>query len=167
VAVTLSARQARPMAASSSTSRGALSPQPLIWLTQVADVGRYAFERSSFKTVEVDPNSATAVVGGGAKWGDVDQAAIKHGLAVVGGTNDDTGVAGCVVVASGWQLTCGSGLLTCFLQQPGPRRRLWVAVVERWHGLRQHSRVPRRPCRRTVGCRYGRDGARPMVCPSG
>lgn len=50
----------------------------------------------SFRTVEVDKASSTALVGGGARWGDVDVATIKHGLAVVGGTNDDTGVAGFV-----------------------------------------------------------------------
>jgi FAD/FMN-containing dehydrogenase len=37
-------------------------------------------------TVRVDPKEKLAYVGGGALWATVDQEAIKHGLATVGGT---------------------------------------------------------------------------------
>ena len=39
-----------------------------------------------FNTVEVDPENKLAYVGGGALWGQVDEAAIEHGLASVAGT---------------------------------------------------------------------------------
>ncbi|KAK3650875.1 hypothetical protein LTR22_012351 [Elasticomyces elasticus] len=42
----------------------------------------------------VDAKNKLLYVGGGALWGDVDEAAWKHGLATVGGTVADTGVGG-------------------------------------------------------------------------
>lgn len=116
--------------------------------------------RSSFKTVEIDLASSTAVVGGGAKWGDVDQATIKHGLAVVGGTNDDTGVAGFVHFLLAGSSPSFADVLSF---QPHSRRRLWMAVVERWTGLRQRSGVSGRDGRRALGCGHGRHRARPVV----
>jgi FAD/FMN-containing dehydrogenase len=53
------------------------------------------------REVSVDPASRTVRVAGGALWEDVDDAAWKHHLAIVGGTFGDTGVAG---------LTLGGGI---------------------------------------------------------
>ena len=53
------------------------------------------------REVTVDPASRTIRAAGGALWDDVDTAAWKHHLAVVGGTFGDTGVAG---------LTLGGGI---------------------------------------------------------
>ena len=53
------------------------------------------------REVTVDPVSRTIRAAGGALWDDVDTAAWKHHLAVVGGTFGDTGVAG---------LTLGGGI---------------------------------------------------------
>lgn len=39
-----------------------------------------------FNTARVDPEKKLAYVGGGAVWATVEQAAIRHGLATVGGT---------------------------------------------------------------------------------
>lgn len=46
------------------------------------------------RRVLVDPSAMTITVEGGAIWEDVDEAAAKHGLAVVGGTVNHTGVGG-------------------------------------------------------------------------
>lgn len=46
----------------------------------VIDLSRY------MNSVKVDPATKRAHVQGGALWGDVDDAAAKHGLATVGGT---------------------------------------------------------------------------------
>ncbi|GJJ09906.1 hypothetical protein Clacol_004130 [Clathrus columnatus] len=54
----------------------------------VIDLSRY------INYANVDPESKTIDVGGGALWGAVDDAAIVHGLATVGGTMSETGVAG-------------------------------------------------------------------------
>ncbi len=53
------------------------------------------------RAVSVDPATGTVRVEGGALWDDVDTAAWKHHLAVVGGTFGDTGVGG---------LTLGGGI---------------------------------------------------------
>ncbi|KAI4518756.1 FAD-binding domain-containing protein [Schizophyllum commune Loenen D] len=54
----------------------------------VIDCSRY------LRYCHVDPAKKTARVGGGTLWADVDRAAFEHGLATVGGTVNDTGVAG-------------------------------------------------------------------------
>lgn len=51
--------------------------------------------------ISVDPSSKTVTVGGGATWGEVDQATQPHGLAAVGGQDPNIGVAG---------LTLGGGV---------------------------------------------------------
>ena len=56
---------------------------------------------SPMNYVRVDPVSRTVLVGGGAKWGDVDHATHAFGLAVPSGVISSTGVAG---------LTLGGGL---------------------------------------------------------
>ncbi|KAL1663589.1 hypothetical protein GGF50DRAFT_115899 [Schizophyllum commune] len=54
----------------------------------VIDCSRY------LRYCRVDPARKTARVGGGTLWEMVDKAAYEHGLATVGGTVNDTGVAG-------------------------------------------------------------------------
>ena len=49
---------------------------------------------SKLRKVTVDPNAETVTAQGGARWVDVDKAAEQHGLAVVGGTVNTTGVGG-------------------------------------------------------------------------
>lgn len=46
--------------------------------------------------VKIDAEKKLAYVGGGAIWGDLDKAAIEHGLAGVAGTVNHTGVGGYV-----------------------------------------------------------------------
>jgi len=63
----------------------------------VADLSRH------LNHVEVDEAARTGRVGGGALWRDVDAAAIKYGLATVGGTVNHTGVGGLSVGGGyGW-----------------------------------------------------------------
>ncbi|MFI6602568.1 FAD-binding oxidoreductase [Nonomuraea sp. NPDC050536] len=56
--------------------------------------GDLVIDLSALRAVTVDPGSRTAVVQGGATWGEVDQATQAHGLAVPGGRITHTGVAG-------------------------------------------------------------------------
>jgi len=49
---------------------------------------------SKMRTVMVDPQSKTAIVQGGANWGDVDRETQVFGLACAGGVVSDTGVGG-------------------------------------------------------------------------
>jgi FAD/FMN-containing dehydrogenase len=53
------------------------------------------------RDVSVDPETMTAVCGGGAVWDDLDPRCQRHGLATPGGTFGDTGIAG---------LTLGGGI---------------------------------------------------------
>jgi FAD/FMN-containing dehydrogenase len=53
--------------------------------------------------VSVDPDSRTAIVGGGATWSHLDRAAEPHGLGTTGGRVSTTGVAGLTLGGgSGW-----------------------------------------------------------------
>jgi FAD/FMN-containing dehydrogenase len=75
----------------------------------VAD-GAVMIDLSRLADVRVDPDARRARVGGGATWGAVDAATAPHGLAVVGGTVSDTGVAGLTLSGGmGW-LTAQQGL---------------------------------------------------------
>src|SRR5262249_15591982 len=56
---------------------------------------------AEMKALAIDPDRATATVGGGVVWGELNAAAAEHGLAVTGGAISTTGVAG---------LTLGGGL---------------------------------------------------------
>jgi len=56
--------------------------------------GGVALSTAAFADVTVDPATATARVGAGARWGDVLRAAADHGLAPVTGSAPDVGVAG-------------------------------------------------------------------------
>lgn len=68
--------------------------------TAVCD-GGIVIDLSSMRAVSVNPADRTALVQGGALWGDVDQGTQAHGLAVTGGIVSHTGVAG---------LTLGGGI---------------------------------------------------------
>ncbi|KAJ3530515.1 hypothetical protein NMY22_g8542 [Coprinellus aureogranulatus] len=77
----------------------------------VIDLSKY------LNKVRVDEESKLAYVGGGAKWRDVDEEAIKYGLATVGGRVNDTGVAGLTLGGGyGW-LTGKYGLTIDNLKQ--------------------------------------------------
>jgi len=82
-------------AAGTSSSEGGL----------VVDLSRY------LNNVKVDADKKLAYVQGGANWKAVDEAAIKHGLAAVGGTVNHTGVGGLSVGGGyGW-LSAAHGLV--------------------------------------------------------
>jgi len=68
--------------------------------TAVCDDG-IVIDLSTMRSVSVDPTSRTAVVQGGALWGDVDHETQAYGLATTGGIVGHTGVAG---------LTLGGGM---------------------------------------------------------
>src|SRR3954453_7803867 len=58
---------------------------------------------SLLKSIEVDPAAKIARAGGGVKWGELDDATQRHGLAVTGGRDPDTGIAGLTLASgSGW-----------------------------------------------------------------
>jgi FAD/FMN-containing dehydrogenase len=77
----------------------------------VAD-GALVVDLRDQRSVSVDPVRRVARVEGGAQWVDLDMAAWEHGLAVVGGTFGDTGVAGLALGGGiGWLI--GTQGLTC------------------------------------------------------
>jgi FAD/FMN-containing dehydrogenase len=58
---------------------------------------------SQMRDVDVNVANKTAMVGGGATWGNVDSATQKHGLATPGGLISDTGVGGLTLSGGiGW-----------------------------------------------------------------
>jgi len=66
----------------------------------VAD-GAVMIDMFRMRGVQVDPSGQSAVVQGGAKWGELDREAEKYGLATTGGVISSTGVTG---------LTLGGGI---------------------------------------------------------
>jgi FAD/FMN-containing dehydrogenase len=56
--------------------------------------GGVCIDLSEMRAVSVDPKSKIVTAQGGCLWADVDKAAEEHGLAVVGGTVNSTGVGG-------------------------------------------------------------------------
>lgn len=66
---------------------------------------------AKMRAVDVDVDRKLFRIQGGANWGDVDQAGVKHNLATVGGTVTDTGVGGLTLGGGyGW-LTGQRGLV--------------------------------------------------------
>ena len=65
--------------------------------------GGVCLDMRGMRTVTVDADARTAVVQGGATWGEVDAACQEHGLAVTGGRVSGTGVVGLALGSgSGW-----------------------------------------------------------------
>ena len=56
--------------------------------------GTMVVKLEKMRGVEIDVDSATARVQGGAQWGDVTAASTPHGLAALAGSSPDVGVAG-------------------------------------------------------------------------
>ncbi len=56
--------------------------------------GGVMIDLAEMKQIAVDPDRATVTVGGGVLWGELNDAAGAHGLAVTGGVVSTTGVAG-------------------------------------------------------------------------
>ncbi len=60
-------------------------------------------DMSSMKAITVDPEKRTVIAEGGVQWGEFDAATQAHGLAVTGGRNPTTGIAGLTLGSgSGW-----------------------------------------------------------------
>ncbi len=60
-------------------------------------------DMSSMRAITVDPRAKTVVAEGGVCWGEFDIATQEHGLAVTGGRNPTTGIAGLTLGSgSGW-----------------------------------------------------------------
>jgi FAD/FMN-containing dehydrogenase len=74
--------------------------------------GGIVIDLGALNAVEVDPAAKIARAGGGATWGELDDATQRHGLAVTGGRVSSTGIGGLTLGSgSGWlERTCG---LTC------------------------------------------------------
>jgi FAD/FMN-containing dehydrogenase len=65
--------------------------------------GGIVIDLGHMNTVEVDPAAKIARAGGGTRWGELDEATQRHGLAVTGGRDPDTGIAGLTLASgSGW-----------------------------------------------------------------
>jgi FAD/FMN-containing dehydrogenase len=56
--------------------------------------GGVMIDLAEMKRVDVDPAAATATAGGGVTWGELNDAAAEHGLAVTGGAISTTGIGG-------------------------------------------------------------------------
>jgi FAD/FMN-containing dehydrogenase len=65
--------------------------------------GGVVIDLGGLKSIEVDPVAKIVRAGGGVKWGELDEATQKHGLAVTGGRDPDTGIGGLTLASgSGW-----------------------------------------------------------------
>src|SRR6266536_1318388 len=56
--------------------------------------GGVMIDLAEMKGIAIDPDQATATAEGGALWGELNDAAAEHGLAVTGGAVSGTGIAG-------------------------------------------------------------------------
>jgi FAD/FMN-containing dehydrogenase len=56
--------------------------------------GGVMIDLAEMKGIAVDPDRATATAGGGVVWGELNDAAAEHGLAVTGGVVSTTGIGG-------------------------------------------------------------------------
>src|SRR3954452_10609914 len=56
--------------------------------------GGVMIDLAEMKAIAVDPDQRTATAEGGVLWGELNDAAAQHGLAVTGGTVSGTGIAG-------------------------------------------------------------------------
>jgi FAD/FMN-containing dehydrogenase len=56
--------------------------------------GGLMIDLAEMKAISVDPERATATAEGGVLWGELNEAAAEHGLAVTGGAVSSTGIAG-------------------------------------------------------------------------
>ena len=82
--------------------------------------GGICIDLRGINDVEVDAESRTARVGGGATWGAVDAATQEHGLAVTGGRMSTTGVGGLTLGLGKWLARARPRLR---LRQPRQRPR--------------------------------------------
>ena len=73
--------------------------------------GGILIDMGGMKQVTVDPDTKSVRVQGGALWADVNQAASRHGLAVVGGTLSQVGVGGLTLRGGYGYLTPQYGLV--------------------------------------------------------
>jgi FAD/FMN-containing dehydrogenase len=65
--------------------------------------GGVVIDLGALKAIEVDPWAKIVRAGGGVKWGELDDATQRHGLAVTGGRDPDTGIGGLTLASgSGW-----------------------------------------------------------------